>query len=411
MPPRHAKTETVSVRIGVCWLLDNPTDNVLLTGYNERFARRLGRKARNIADRVLDMDRSKQSSDEWSTQQGGILMTRGVGSPPTGTGFNLIVIDDPIRSREDAESEVYREGLWDWYTDDLYTRSEPGGAIVAVATPWHEDEALERAVASEPDRWVVVKLPALAIEDDALGRSLGQALWPERYDEDSLIRIREVMAQNEGLRSWEALYQQNPTPREGIFFKVSQLQIVDSLPAGLMPGWRCWDMAATQGIGSAFTAGVKICGPDRNGIYYVADVVRGQWLTDERNDVMRQTAAIDGRTVRIRVPVDPGSAGVDTAKALVKALAGYTVKSERVTGSKESRADPFSSQVNAGNVRLLKAPWNAIYIEELRQFPAGKRKDQVDASADSFDELCQQRPMSAAAGGTARAPIVGYKPV
>ena len=653
MPPRHAKTESVTVRYGVYTLQSHPAENVLITGYNERFARRLGRKARNVAVGRIQMDPAKQGADEWATSSGGVLMSRGVGSPPTGTGFRRIIIDDPIRRREDAESEIYREKVWDWYTDDLYTRLEPGGAIVLImcltgdtavlmdngtekalrdvrkgdkvatyengklsvstvqnwknqgsdlvftigmksgiivkgnerhpflverdgytewvkiknlkvgdrilkacrigangeasyvpkkdatnlrnagdsATPittktcgqadivhrqptssqgerhelktattlplpnmkqcsrhkmesapsvesrpermclhigqtnypstttttqekcegfcatnvtgrsgtgeqrqdcfsplstfeiipdvivsitvsgyedvfdvqiertenfianglvshntlWHEDDIGARAIASEPGRWTVLKLPAIAESGDVLGRAEGEALWPDRYSLEALIRIRDVMAQNEGLRSWEALYQQNPTAKEGSFFKVTKLQYVDRLPEGLK-SCRAWDQASTDG-GGDFTAGVKVAGADASGLWYIADVNRGQWDTDRRNVEIRNTAERDGHSVTIRGAQDPGNAGVDAAKAFTRMLAGYKVKVVRASGDKTVRADPFSAQVNAGNVRIVRGPWNTAYVAELRGFPSGKNDDQVDGSSDGFNEL------------------------
>jgi predicted phage terminase large subunit-like protein len=128
-------------------------------------------------------------------------------------------------------------------------------------------------------------------------------------------------------------------------------------------------------------------GTNEDGFFYVTDLVHGQWATDERDRNIRQTAALDGRKVRIRGAIDPGSAGVDAGKAFVRMLAGYSVTTERVSGPKEVRADPFSSQLNAGNVRLVKGPWNKALIEELRQFPNGKHDDIVDALSDGFSEL------------------------
>lgn len=384
MPPRHGKSETVTYRFPVRWLERNPTSNVLVTGYNERFARKFGRRCRNLARERGIVGDDKTASDEWETVKGGLLMTRGVGSPPTGTGFNLIVIDDPVRRREDAESEGLREKVWDWYTDDLYSRLEPGGAIVLIMTLWHEDDIGARAVASEPGRWTVLKLPALATDDDALGREPGRALWSARYDEKALERIRDVMRKTDGERGFEALYQQNPTPREGSFFKVGKLEIVEALPAKLRLA-RAWDKASSEGTGN-YSAGVKM-GADEEGIFYIADVVRGQWSTDVRNAAIRQTAQLDGKEVKIRGPQDPGAAGKSDAEAFVKLLAGFPVRTAPVSGDKTLRADPFSAQVNAGNVKLLKGDWNKDFIEELRQFPAGKNDDQVDAAADAFEEL------------------------
>jgi predicted phage terminase large subunit-like protein len=385
LPPRHAKTETVTIRYPVYRLERDREIRCLITGYNERMARRFSRKARNVAKTRLAISAEKSGTDEWETLDGGEMVARGVGTPPTGFGFHLICIDDPIKKREEAESEVYREKLWDWYTDDLYTRLEPGGAVILTLTRWHHDDLAARAIESEPGRWTVLKLPALAGESDPLGREAGRALWPERFDETALARIREVQTKESGAYSWEALYQQNPTPREGAFFKVSKFgDFLAAAPTNLRT-CRGWDLAATPG-GGDWTAGVKI-GVDAAGVWYVLDVERGQYATDDRNAVMRQTASLDGPGCRIRLAQDPGQAGVDQAQALVRMLAGYTAKAERVTGSKTARADAFSAQVNAGNVRLVRGDWNKAFVEELRQFPMGKNDDQVDAVSDAFEEL------------------------
>lgn len=389
MPPRHGKSETVTYRFPIRWLERNMETNVLVTGYNERFARKFGRRSRNIAKDRGIVSADKFAADEWETTKGGIYMARGVGSPPTGTGFSLIVIDDPIRRREDAESPTYREKVWDWYTDDLYTRLEPGGAIVLIMTLWHEDDIGARAIASEPGRWHVLKLPALALEDDPMGRKAGEALWPERYDVTALERIRAVQQQNDGARSFEALYQQNPTPREGDFFKVSMLKIEKVAPANLRQV-RAWDMGATEGNGDP-TAGVKM-GTNGDGIFWITDVKRKQWSTDTRNAEIKLAASLDGTSTKIRGPQDPGAAGKEAAASFTRLLAGYNVKTMPVSGDKVTRADPFSSQVNAGNVRLVEGDWNAAFIEELRTFPNGKHDDQVDAASDAFAELAQPGP-------------------
>ena len=379
MPPRHAKTETVTIRYPVYRLEKQPLTRALVTGYNERVAHKFSRKSRNIARGRIAMT-DKTGADEWETTTGGSLVARGVGTPPTGYGFDLILIDDPIKKREEAESPVYREKIWDWYTDDLYTRLEPGGAIILTLTRWHYDDLAARAIASEPNRWTILRLPALAEENDPLGRREGQALWPDRYDIESLGRIREVMDPY----SFESLYQQNPTPREGSFFKVNQLAIVDAAPAELRE-CRGWDFAASAGKGD-YSAGVRL-GVDGQGIWWVTDVRRGQWAPDERDGYLRQAAQLDGPGVKIRMAQDPGQAGVDQALRLTRMLAGYSIRSERVSGDKATRASGLAAQINAGNVRLVRGAWNSDFLEELRQFPQGKNDDQVDATADAFNEL------------------------
>lgn len=393
MPPRHSKTETCTVRAPAYLLEQDQSERVLVTGYNERMARRFSRKTRTIIqERGIALAKDKSGADEWETLDGGGLVARGVGTPPTGFGFGWIFIDDPIKRREEAESEVYRAKVWDWYTDDLYTRLEPGGKIVLTCTRWHHDDIAAKALASEPEKWRILRLPALAEADDPLGRAEGQALWPERFSRDALLRIRDVQTGEEsGAYAFEALYQQNPTPREGTFFQVAQLQIVSALPASVAAQCRGWDLAAS--IAGDYTAGVRVAGPDADGLWYVADVARGRWLPDERDKMLKQTAQLDGATVRIQLAQDPGQAGVDQAQRLTRLLAGFSVRAERVTGAKITRAEGFASQVNAGNVRLIRGAWNTAFIEELRQFPLGANDDQVDAVSDAFTNLATGEPI------------------
>jgi len=333
-------------------------------------------------------------------------MSRGVGSPPTGVGFQLIIIDDPIKSRQEAESETYRDRVWDWYTDDLYTRLEPGGAIILVLTRWHHDDLAARAIASEPGKWKVLSLPALAEDFDPLGREPGQALWPERYTEKDLARIRKILTKSDGEYSFQALYQQQPTPREGAFFKVGKIEAVPTLPANLRL-CRGWDLAASDGKGD-YTAGAKI-GVDSKGVWYIVDVRRGQWSVDERNDTIKQTAKMDGLHTRIRIPQDAGQAGKDQGVMLGRMLAGHGITIKSVSGKKEVRAQGLADQVNIGNVKMLEADWNSDFIEELRQFPAGKHDDQVDALADAFNELAlkdDQKPATTPAIPQIRTPDI-----
>lgn len=386
MPPRHGKTESVTVRFAARWIERNPGDNVLITGYNERFARRLSRKVRTLVRERgrVGLAPDKEASDEWETVAGGGVMARGVGSPPTGVGFSLILIDDPVRRREDADSPAYRAKVDDWYRDDLYMRLEPGGVVVLVMTRWHEADLGQTVHDTEPGAWEVLRLPALSA--NATGETV--ALWPARYDVDALARIQRVMTTTEGARSWEALFQQNPTPREGTVFKVTALRYCDAaeVPA-LVSVCRGWDLAATDG-GGDYTVGAKL-GRDESGTTYVLDVVRGQWGAGKRNAEMARAASADGNAVCVRLPQDPGQAGKEQAQQLTRMLAGSPVTAAPVSGDKVTRADPFASQVEEGHVVIVRAPWNAAFVEELRAFPGGANDDQVDAAADAFNALAR----------------------
>ena len=210
------------------------------------------------------------------------------------------------------------------------------------------------------------------------------ALWPERYPVEALERIRAVNP-----RAFEALYQGNPTPREGALFLVSRLGYAS--PAEVPPMVRLvrrWDMASTKG--GDYTVGV-LMGTDENGRFWVLDVVRAQFEPDARNRLILETAWRDGQGVSIVGPEDPGAAGKDAALAFARNLSGFSVRSVRETGSKELRADPYAAQVNASNVTLVRGAWNSAYVEELRQFPAGAHDDQVDASSGAFSELSSRQ--------------------
>lgn len=393
MPPRHGKTETTTVR-GAGWMFENsPADNVLVTANTDRLARRFSRKARNIVRERIPLAPDSASTDEWSSLQGGSFVARGVGSPPVGIGFRRIFIDDPVKGREQAESKAYREKAWDWYTDDLLNRLEPGGAIVFTCTRWHEADVAALALASEPGAWCCLSLPALAYDQmDALGRALGEPLWPERYDAEALARIRAVMVQNEGEYGWLATFQQQPTGRVGSFFDQTKIDRVAEPPEAITRRVRAWDMAATKD-GGDWTAAVLL-GVGVSGRYYILDCVRQRVGPDERDRLMLATARADGRDTAIWFPTDPAAAGKTEALRTTRLLAGYTTRTKTVTGAKTTRANGVASQVNAGNVTMVTGRWNTDLLDELRAFPMGGNDDQVDALADAFNCLVARRRLA-----------------
>lgn len=181
----------------------------------------------------------------------------------------------------------------------------------------------------------------------------------------------------------------------GNLFHVDKLTVVGAAPRH---GQRCrgWDQAATEGDGD-WTVGVRLCHLD--GVFYVEDVVRGQWDTATRNRLIRQTAELDGPACRVAGEQEPGSGGKDQARAFVQLLAGYPVEVRAATANKLARADPLSAQVNAGNVRLVRGAWNAAFIEEFRSFPRGRHDDQVDAAATGFNAMTTPRVKAGATWG------------
>ena len=382
MPPRHGKTELASIRFAPWLLANRPQAHVIAATYAQDFADELGRKARGVmASSVYrslfpyaQLSGDNRAVSRWQTVSGGSYYAVGVGGALTGRGADVLLIDDPHKNRAEAESKVSRDTVWDWFRSTAYTRLEKGGSAVIIMTRWHEDDLVGRCLASgEP--WRVLSLPAIA-EHDEPERKAGEALWPDKYPVGALERIRTTV----GEREWAALYQQRPAPIEGALFKPDRLTLIDAEPAGMR--WvRAWDFGATAG-GGDWTVGAKL--GVRDGRPVVADVVRIQGAPEDVERTLVATAQRDGRGVVVNLPQDPGAAGKAHVQYLTRLLSGYTVKSSPETGDKVLRAEPFASQVNVGNVSLVKGSWNAALMDEMRVFPNGMHDDQVDALSRAY---------------------------
>ena len=428
-PPRHGKTQLVS-KLFPAWLLGKlPDARIILTAYNADKAGEYSKGARDIlnseryrtvfgdlgsVETAVALSSDSRSVTAWdlaAPHRGGVVAA-GVGGGLTGSGAHCLIIDDPIKNREEAESKSRRESIYEWYRSSAYTRLEDGGAIVVMHTRWHPDDLAGRllkamAIDKLADQWTILTLPAIWERDDdpksnaerlmeglppkqedLLGRKEGEALWPEKYNEDDLEHIKA----NLGPYEWAALYQQLPYSRAGDFFKREWFVIVEQPPAieQIVRRVRYWDKAGTSG-GGDYTAGV-LMSVTKDGVYWVEHVVREQIGAALRDELIVETAKVDlarpGVMVEVWHQQDPGSAGMDSAMATNRRLAeaGAYAMYETVSGSKEVRAGPWATMCAAGNVRLVKAGWNADFIEEHAAFPKG-HDDQVDAASGAFAKL------------------------
>ena len=389
MPPRHGKSETATIRYPIYRLNMDPEMRVVIGAYNATLAGKFSRKARRLAQQAgIALSDERTAVEDWETTAGGGMRAVGVGGGITGQGGDLIIIDDPVKSREEAESEVYREKVWDWYTDDLYTRLEPGGAMILIMTRWHMDDLAGRILAGEgASKWTVVNLPALALEGDILGRRPGEALCPQRYDEEALLAIKTDGGMSD--YAFAALYQQDPRARDGNMFPRAKVEIVDAVPADCTRRVRYWDKGG--GPTGDPTAGVRMATNHERTVFYVEDVAHAQVNIDDRNRLMRQTATLDGTNVRGWVEQEPGSGGKESAILSVRHMAGFPYFYEPVSGDKVVRADPLAAQWQAGNVKLVRGAWNKAYLDEMEAFPSGVHDDQVDASSGAFNKLALTR--------------------
>ena len=387
MPPRHGKSECVTVRFPIWCMERNPKIRTIVGAYSTTLAEKFSRTARGIARERFPLSADRKAAEDWQTGDEGGMRAVGVGSGVTGYGGHLIIIDDPIKSREEADSPAYRERVWNWYMNDIYTRREPKAPVILINTRWHQDDLAGKILKSEDGpNWTVLSLPALAEEGDELGRAVGEPLCEDRFDLADLLDIKRVL----GI-AFYALYQQRPTPKEGDFFKREWFEIVPQVPADIRFMVRYWDRASTSS-GGDYTAGV-LMGYAR-GIFYVMDVVRGQWDSESRDILIRQTVALDeeryGRgAIQIWEEREGGSAGKDAGNAFVKMLAGHPAYTESVSGKgdKSLRAGPFQAQAMVRAVVVVQGSWNEAYLEELSGFPFGNNDDQVDGTSGAFRRL------------------------
>lgn len=218
MPPRHGKSEMTTIRYPVWRLMRNPEMRIIIGCYNAERAESFSRRARQYARQSqINLKSERKSVTEWETASDGGVRAAGFGSGVTGYGADLLILDDPIKNREEAESQTFRKRIWNSYKDDFYTRLEPNGAIILIMTRWHNDD-LAGKLLDEMDKggeyWEKITLPALAEVNDPLGRRPGEALCPDRYDIEALHRIRRLQK-----RTFAALYQQKPQLPEGNLFR------------------------------------------------------------------------------------------------------------------------------------------------------------------------------------------------
>lgn len=388
MPPRHGKSMLASEFFPAWYMGRNPDHYVVTATYAQDLADDFGRKVKNqIEDAAFQAifpgvglaDDSKSAKRfhiegqlggiEHATTQRGAFYAVGVGGPLTGRGAHLLLIDDPVKNREDADSEVMRRKTKDWYTSTAYTRLMPGGRIVIIQTRWHEDDLSGWLVEEHShEGWVVLNLPA--ISDD------GEALWPEQYDIEALERIKRALPP----RDWSALYQQRPSPDTGDYFKAEWIVPVDVIPPRAeMSIYGGSDYAVTAD-GGDYTVHVVI-GVDSEGHLYLLDLWRAQTASNVWVDSF---CALVRKWKPIGWAEETGQIKSGVGPFLVKQMletASYTTREQFPTrGDKAVRAQSIRGRMALQGLRVPRgAPWLSDFQSELMSFPVGVHDDQVDA--------------------------------
>jgi predicted phage terminase large subunit-like protein len=390
LPPGAAKSTYTSVIFPAWWMAMNPQSAVIAASHTASLAYSFGRKVRDLmtanASRLeIGLARHAGGAGQFDLRTGGNYFAIGVRGAVTGRRADLALIDDPISCFRDAESPRSRDLLWNWFRSELVTRLKPHARLVVAMTRWHHDDLAGRLL-EQPD-WTTICLPALAEEDDPMGRLPGDALWPEWEDKEAILAKRAVL----GERTFVTMYQQAPQREQGRLFDLALVKTVLQVPLG--QAVRAWDLAGSSDISRDpdWTVGIKlVCTENRE--FVVADVRRVRIIANEVPDFIREVAEGDGKAVRIALSQDPGQAGVFQISALTKHLYGYSITSMPNSTSKLLRAGAVATQMNAGNVGILRAAWNADFMSELEGFPYGAKDDQVDALAYAFNTLADLPP-------------------
>lgn len=388
MPPGSAKSTYGSVLFPAYFFSRHPGRQIIATAHTASLANYFGRYVRNTVVEhgdLLGLSIAKESraSAQFSLRDGGEYFASGVRGPITGRRADLILIDDPIKSWAEAESQVSRDALYDWYRAELSARLKPNGSIVLIMTRWHQDDLSGRLMRSEA-AWRCLTLPALAMADDPLGRTLGEALWPELQDEDAIFRRRQEV----GERAFTAMYQQDPRPTDSTLFNTNKVKIVAEIPA-LARTIRAWDLAATAaatGNNPDYTVGLKL-GVTDDSLMFVLDIIRFRASPAEVEAKILATARVDGTGTIIALAQDPGQAGKAQIAMLSIKLDGFKVATSPETGGKITRAMPAATRMDSGNIMLLAAPWNDNFLAELSAFPESSKDDQVDALSRAVNTL------------------------
>lgn len=388
IPPRYSKTELAVINFMAFCLGKYPDSEFIYTSYSARLASNYSWQTRELISTVEYqqifpntqlMDNSK-ARDTWHTTAGGLVYSAGSGGTITGFGAGkhrpefggAIIIDDPHKADE-ARSDVMRENVIDWFQNTLESRkNSPETPVILIMQRLHEmDLAGWLLAGNNGEKWENICLPA--IQED------GSALWEAKHDIFTLRQMEQAAPY-----IFSGQYMQSPSPAEGGIIKPDQIKIIDALPAGDIKWCRGWDLAST--VDGDWTAGGKV-GRLSDGRFVIGDMVRLRVGPDERDTAMINTATLDNKNVKISIPQDPGQAGKTQVLYLTRALAGYNVKSSPESGDKITRAEPFASQVNIGNVLMLRGDWNVPLINEMRMFPNGANDDQVDSLSRAFSEI------------------------
>ena len=394
MPPRVGKSEEASIQFPSWHLGRCPEHEIIMTTYSGTLATGFSRKVRaNIRDPDYSavfpgtkVDRENSNAEGWMTTKGGGFVPSGVGGPITGKGAHILIIDDPVKNAEEAESATMRENIYEWYQSTAYTRLAPGGGVLIIQTRWHLDDLsgrLEHLMSKEAgDEFEIVRYPAIAVEKEEY-RDIGEALHPSRYDEQALARIERAV----GPRVWAALYQQNPIMEDARYFDIDtdiMYYTPEERPEKLIY-YSAWDLAISKNDRADYTVGL-VFGVDEDLDIWLVQMVRRRMDGEEIVEAILDAhelwdTELDGiEKGHIQLAI---GAFLDQ-RVEERELIGFTAE-ELPPGrqDKELRARPTQALLKQHRIHFpAQAAWLEPLLAEMKEFPFNRNHDDcVDALA------------------------------
>jgi predicted phage terminase large subunit-like protein len=396
LPPGSAKSTYASILFPSWYLGRNSKNSIIAASHTLELAERFGRRVRNIVGgqeykAVFDsgLSEDSQAAGRWETKEGGEYFSAGVGGSITGRRADLGIIDDPVKSREDADSEIRRENTWQWYINDFLTRLKPNSRRILIMTRWHEDDLAGRILLHEPGEWKVVHIKMEAGDNDPLGRPEGALLWPEWFTQEMVDLAKR------DTRSWSALYQGEPRPLGGGEFRREWVNYYDGSPETVKDGTNRYllvDAANEKRKTSDYTA-MWMMGLRQDDNIYVLDIVRDRLnLTERCSEVMRLHRKWKPRDVRyekygMMADIDHIKfiQGQQNYRFSISEVGGQTAKNDRIRRLvpyfEEGRVWFPKSLHRTLHDGITRELVNEFIEQELLAFPVGRHDDMLDALA------------------------------
>jgi hypothetical protein len=397
-PPRHGKSQLCGVRFPSYALGRNPYLKLIIASHRSDLSENFSRECRDIVWSQLYSDifpetrvrQDMKKPEEWQTTLGGGYQAVGVNTGLSGWGGDILVVDDMFADYAQANSPVVREKVWRWFTSTARTRLSPGGAIIVIATRWNQEDLIGRLM--DPKRrmemvesgvdqmpWTVLELPAFARQNDILGRQPGEALFPERWTREELLKSKAEMTRFD----WAALYECVPVPEGGNLIDVSKFKLRE--PHEVPPNQRysrAWDLATDDKTWMDETAGAY--GFMHGGEFWIQDITVGQWKWPHARDRIKMI----GQQERCVIGIEAVGGFKTSAQNLKEVSPTLVIRELTVSKDKVARAQQWLALLDNGKVNLVKGPWVNRFLNSCQPWPNGEKMDEVDAVSLLHFMLC-----------------------